>query len=126
MYFSFLTITTIRVKYMCMTSNLNNQELAAIVFNDALKAKVSNALKNRYGIREVNYKSMNYGMGIIISGNNNFDFIRGTIEKVTGIPIDSFNIIVEDKENNTAFYVYMPEKDKNLQRKLHKQSKIKT
>lgn len=64
-----------------------DQELADIVFNDALKAKVSNALKNRYGVREVNYKSMNYGMGIIISGNNNFDFIRGTIEKVTGIPI---------------------------------------
>lgn len=104
-------------------SNINKQELATFVFNEQLKSDVENTLKNHYGVKTVNYRLMPYGMGIEISGSDSFDFIRGAMVKVSGLPTETFSVMSEDKKSQTAFYVYMPEKDKSLNRRI-RQNKI--
>jgi hypothetical protein len=101
-------------------SNINKQELATLVFNEELKSNVENTLKNHYGVKTVNYRLMTYGMGIEISGSDSFDFIRGAMVKVSGLPTETFSIISEDKKSQSAFYVYMPEKDKALNRRIRR------
>lgn len=105
-----------------INNNMSMQEIAAAVFNDGLKTLVRNTLKNHYGIQEVSYRPLAYGMGIITSGSSNFEFIRSAIVKIAGISMDTIRILEEDSTKNTAFYAYMPEKDKTIQRKLRKQS----
>ncbi len=40
--------------------------------------------------------------------------------KVSGLPTETFSIISEDKKSQSAFYVYMPEKDKALNRRIRR------
>lgn len=104
-----------------MNNNINNpskQELAELIFDDELKTLVSSTLTNHYGVKTVEYRPLSYGIGIYVTGSDSFGFILGAIVKVTGIAIDSFGILGEHKEEKTAFYAYLPEKDKTLYRKL--------
>ena len=105
---------------MSMNNNMTKQELAAFVFNDELKAAVRNTLTNHYGVKEVNYRLLNYGMGIEISGSDSFTFIRDAMTKVSGLAVETFSVLGENVEKGTAFYVYLPEKDRVLQKKLNK------
>jgi len=105
---------------MSMNNNMTKQELAAFVFNDELKAAVRNTLTNHYGVKEVKYRLLNYGMGIEISGSDSFNFIRDAMTKVSGLAVETFSVLAENAEMGTAFYVYLPEKDRGLQKKLSK------
>lgn len=104
---------------------MSKQELASLVFTDKVKTDVENTLKCHYGVKDVNYRLLNYGMGIEISGSDSFGFIKGAVAKVTGLPSDTFSIMSEDTEKRCAFYVYMPEKDKMVYRRIPK-DKIKS
>jgi hypothetical protein len=104
-----------------MSSNINNlskQELAELIFDEELKTLVSSTLTNHYGVKSVEYRPLNYGVGIQLTGSDSFGFILGAISKVTGIAIESFGILGENKDAKTAFYAYLPEKDKSLHRRL--------
>jgi len=103
------------------SNNINKQELAQLVFDDKLKSDVDNTLKNYYGVKTVNYRLLTYGMGIEISGSNNFNFIHGAVIKVTGLPSETISIISEDEKNGFAFYAYLPEKDKTINKRIRTQ-----
>jgi hypothetical protein len=104
-----------------MSNNINNlskQELAELIFNDELKTLVSSTLTNHYGVKTVEYRQLTYGVGIQLTGSDSFGFILGAISKVTGIATESFGVLGENKDTKTAFYAYLPEKDKGLYRRL--------
>jgi hypothetical protein len=103
------------------SSNMNKQELATLVFDDKLKADIENTLKNHYGVKSVNYRLLTYGMGIEISGSDSFNFIRSAVIKVTGLPTETLSIISEDEKNGSAFYAYLPEKDKTINKRIRAQ-----
>lgn len=101
-------------------NNMSKQELAAFVFNNELQTTVRNTLRNHYGVKEVNYSLLNYGMGIEILGSASFTFIRNAMTKVSGLSDETFSVLRENAETSTAFYVYMPEKDRSLQKRMIK------
>ena len=103
---------------MSIINNMSKQELANLVFNDELKTLVSTTLTNHYGVKNVDYKPLTYGVGIEIQGSDSFRFILAAIGKVTGISTDAFSILGENEDEKTAFYAYLPEKDKALHRRL--------
>ena len=102
------------------SESMTKRELAAFIFNDELKAAVRNTLTHNYGVKEVNYRLLNYGMGIEISGSDSFTFIRDAMCKVAKLPAETFSVLGENAEKGTAFYVYLPEKDRALQKRLNK------
>lgn len=101
-----------------MSNTLSKLELANMVFDDELKNIVSTTLINHYGVANVEYKQLSCGIGISIKGSDSFRFILSAIGKITGIPTDAFGVLEENKNAKTAFYAYLPEKDKALSRKL--------
>lgn len=92
--------------------------MAGLVFTHAVKQNLVNLLKNHYGVTDVNFKDMSYGVAMEINGTDRFNFIKGAITKTIGINIDTLSILSEDAKQCKAFYVYMPEKDVVLQKRL--------
>lgn len=97
--------------------HINKQDIANSLFTDILKNEVVDALNSRYGVERVEYKLLNYGMGIEIYGGTNSQFILSTISKVTQIPMEAFTILSENKKEKVIFYAYFPENDKTLRKK---------
>ena len=112
-------------KKCIMNINISKQELSSLVFTEQVKTDVENTLKSHYGVKNVNYRLLNYGMGIEISGSDSFNFIKGAVVKVTGLPSETFSVMSEDQEKCCAFYVYMPEKDRMVYKRIPK-DKIKS
>lgn len=101
-----------------MSSNLSKQEMVSLVFTDEIKNNLKLFLEEKYKVTSVNYKPLDYGLGIEIVGSNSFNFIKNSLTKISGISIDTIAILREDEDKSSAYYVYMPEKDKILQKKL--------
>ena len=92
--------------------------MAGLVFTDIVKRDLVNLLKTNYGVSDINFKDMNYGVAIEIDGSDRFNFIKSAITKISGVDLNTISILSENVEKKKAFYAYLPEKDKNLQKKL--------
>lgn len=101
-------------------NNLNKKEMVSLVFTDEVKNNLKSFLERNYKVTEVKYKSLDYGLGIEINGSNSFNFIKNSLSKITGVPVDTIIVLKEDENKSSAYYAYMPEKDKTLQKKLKK------
>lgn len=94
--------------------------MANLVFNQDKKAKIRDVLCSFYGVKDVQYKDLNYGICIEISGTDSFRFVKNAIGKVLDVNEDTISILVENRKDQSASYVYLPEKDKNLHKRLKK------
>ena len=92
--------------------------MAGLVFTHDVKQNLVNLLKNHYGVTDINFKDMSYGLAMEINGTDRFDFIKGAIIKTIGINLNTISILSENVKERKAFYAYMPEKDLVLQKKL--------
>lgn len=101
-------------------NQLSKIEMAKLVITEDVKSKITNMLCSFYGATDVQYCDLTYGIGINISGSSSFRFIKSAIVKVLNVTEDTIGVLGESDKNLTASYVYLPEKDKNLQRKLKK------
>ena len=99
-------------------NNMTRTEMAGLVFTHDVKQNLVNLLKNHYGVTDINFKDMSYGLAIEINGTDRFDFIKGAIIKTIGINLNTISILSENVKERKAFYAYMPEKDLVLQKKL--------
>lgn len=97
---------------------MTKTEMAGLVFTDIVKRDLVNLLKTNYGVSDINFKDMNYGVAIEIDGSDRFNFIKSAITKISGVDLNTISILSENVEKKKAFYAYLPEKDKNLQKKL--------
>lgn len=101
-----------------MNTNLSKQEMVSLVFTDQVKNNLKLFLEKNYKVTEVNYKPLDYGLGIEVFGSNSFNFIKNAVAKICGVSVDTIVILKEDENKSTAYYAYMPEKDKTLQKKF--------
>ena len=99
-------------------NNMTRTEMAGLVFTHDVKQNLVNLLKNHYGVTDINFKDMSYGLAMEINGTDRFDFIKGAIIKTIGINLNTISILSENVKERKAFYAYMPEKDLVLQKKL--------
>lgn len=99
---------------------MTKMQMAELVFTDIVKQDLSNLLKNKYGVSEISFKDMTYGVGIEINGSDRFNFIKSAITNVCGVELETISILSENLEKKKAFYAYLPEKDRNLQRRLRR------
>ena len=70
-------------------SNMSKTEMADLVFTDVVKQNLANLLKNHYGVTDVFYKNMSYGVAMEINGTDRFNFIKGAITKTIGINLNA-------------------------------------
>ena len=105
-------------------STLTKLEMANMVLNEDKKNQIKNVLKSHYGVVDVQYKDLSYGISIEIDGGNSFRFIKSAIVKVLEVNEDTVSILAENEENAKATYVYLPEKDRALNKRLKKLNKF--
>lgn len=96
--------------------------MAKLILTNDVKHKITNTLCSFYGATDVQYRDLAYGISIEVSGSSSFRFIKSAIVKVLNVSDDTIGILGESEKTQFASYVYMPEKDKSLVKKL-KQSK---
>lgn len=105
-------------------NTISKIETAQLVLTDEKKKQIVDVLKSHYGVGDVQYKDMNYGISIDIDGITSFRFIKQAIIKILNINDDALSILSENEKLNKATYVYLPEKDKNVTRLLKKINKL--
>lgn len=105
-------------------STLTKLEMANMVLNEDKKNQIKNVLKSHYGVVDVQYKDLSYGICIEIDGASNFRFIKSAIIKVLEVNEDTVSILAENEQKSKATYVYLPEKDKALNKRLKKLNKF--
>lgn len=101
-------------------STLTKLEMANMVLNEDKKNQIKNLLKSHYGVNDVQYKDLSYGICIEIDGGKSFRFIKSAITKVLDVNDDTISILSESEEKSKASYVYLPEKDRALNKRLKK------
>lgn len=99
-------------------NNMSKLEMATLVVNDDKKSKIKDVLCSFYGAKDVQYRNLNYGICIDVHGTDSFRFIKSAITKVLEVNEDTLAILSESKKDMYASYVYLPEKDKSLKKKL--------
>lgn len=104
---------------------LSKIQMANIVLTDDKKVNLTNVLRSFYGVSDVKYRDLTYGIGIDVSGSNSFKFIKSAITKVLEVTDETLGVLGECDKNLTASYVYMPEKDRDLHKKLKRLFLIK-
>lgn len=95
-------------------------EMANLVLNEDKKADLKDLLCSFYGAKDVQYKELSYGIGIDIKGPCTYRFVKHAIINLLKVSEDTISVLLESEKDMCATYVYLPEKDKNLQRKLKK------
>jgi hypothetical protein len=73
-----------------------------------------------YGAKDVQYRELSYGIGIDTKGSCTYRFIKRAIINLLAVSEDIISVLLESEEDMCVTYVCLPEKDKNLQRKLKK------
>lgn len=101
-------------------STLTKIQMAGLVLNEDKKTKIKNVLCDSYGVTDVTYQDLSYGIRIQISGTNSFRFIKDAILKELDIEENTLGILSENEKSLSATYVYLPDKDKVLNKKLKK------
>jgi hypothetical protein len=102
-------------------NKLSKIEMANLVLNEEKKNELRNLLCTFYGVKQVNYSELSYGICIDITGSDNtssFRFIKNAIKDVLNVKEDTISVLSESESQMTAKYVYLPEKDRVLIKKL--------
>ena len=99
-------------------NSMTKTEMAGLVFTDIVKQNLVNLLKTHYGVSDINFKDMNYGLSMEINGSDRFNFIKNAIVKTCNVDLNTISILSENMDKKKALYAYLPEKDRNLQKKL--------
>jgi hypothetical protein len=101
-------------------NRLSKIEMAKMVLTEDKKNKITDILRSFYGVTDVKYRDLTYGISIDVSGTNNFRFIKSAIIKVLEVSDDTIGVLGESEKTASASYVYLPEKDRGLHKKLKK------
>lgn len=105
---------------MYSMNELNKIDMANLVFSEDKKAKIKNVLCTMYGATDVQYRDLSYGICIDVTGSDSFRFIKNAILKTLDVHEETLTVLGESKRSLKASYVYLPEKDKVLNRRLKK------
>ena len=97
--------------------------MANLVVNENKKVIIKDMLCKFYGATDVTYKDMPYGILIEVSGTDSFRFIKDAIVKTLEVKETALSVLNENKKALTASYIFLPEKDQNLSKKLNKMLK---
>jgi hypothetical protein len=97
--------------------------MANLVVDESKKTEIRHILCDKYGANDVQYHDLSYGICIDVVGTDSFRFIKNAIIKTLGVHEDTLSVLSENKKSLKASYVYLPEKDKVLIKRL-KKSKI--
>lgn len=99
-------------------NTMSKLEMATLVVNEDKKSKIKDVLCSFYGAKDVQYSDLTYGVRIDVHGTDSFRFIKSAITKVLQVNEDTLAILSESKKDMYASYVYLPEKDRTLNKKL--------
>lgn len=105
-------------------NTLTKLEMANMVLNEDKKNQIKTVLKLHYGVSDVQYKDLSYGICIEINGTSSFRFIKSAIVKVLEVNDETISVLAENEEKSKATYVYLPEKDRALNKRLKKLNKF--
>ena len=99
-------------------NELSKIDMANLVFSNDKKAKIKDVLCSKYGATDVQYRDLTYGICIV--GTDSFRFVKSTILETLDVHEETLSILGESKRSLKASYVYLPEKDKVLNKRLKK------
>lgn len=101
-------------------NGLTKIDMANLVLSEDKKIKIKNVLCTMYGATDVQYRDLSYGICIDVVGTDSFRFIKNAILKTLDVHEETLSVLGESKRSLKASYVYLPEKDKVLNRRLKK------
>ena len=101
-------------------NELSKIDMANLVFSEDKKAKIKDMLCSKYGATDVQYKDLSYGICIDVVGTDSFRFVKNAILNTLDVHEDTLSVLGESKRTLKASYVYLPEKDKVLNKRLKK------
>lgn len=101
-------------------NELSKIDMANLVLNEDKKVKIKNVLCTMYGATDVQYRDLSYGICIDVTGTDSFRFVKNAILKMLDVHEETLSVLGESKRSLKASYVYLPEKDKVLNRRLKK------
>jgi hypothetical protein len=101
-------------------NELSKIDMANLVFSEDKKIKIKNVLCDKYGATDVQYRDLTYGICIDVMGTDSFRFVKNAIVKELDVHEETLTVLGESKRALKASYVYLPEKDKVLNKRLKK------
>lgn len=101
-------------------NELSKIDMANLVFNNDKKAKIKSVLCTKYGATDVQYRDLSYGICIDVVGTDSFRFVKNAILETLDVHEETLSTLGESKRSMKASYVYLPEKDKVLNKRLKK------
>ena len=101
-------------------NELSKIDMANLVFSQDKKTKIKNVLCYNYGATDVQYRDLTYGICIDVVGTNSFRFIKNVILNTLDVNEETLTVLVENKRTLKSSYVYLPEKDTSLNKRLKK------
>lgn len=101
-------------------NELTKIDMANLVFSQDKKAKIKDVLCSKYGATDVQYRDLTYGICIDVVGTDSFRFVKNAILNTLDVHEDTLSVLGESKRTLKASYVYLPEKDKVLNKRLKK------
>ena len=101
-------------------NELSKIDMANLVFSEDKKIKIKNVLCDKYGATDVQYRDLSYGICIDVVGTDSFRFVKNAIMKTLDVQEETLTVLGESKRSMKASYVYLPEKDKALYKRLKK------
>lgn len=104
-------------------NTLTKIQMANLVVSEDKKVIIKNTLCKFYGATDVTYKEMPSGILIEVSGTDSFRFIKDAIIKTLEVKENALSILNENKKTLSASYIFLPEKDQSLGKKLNKMLK---
>ena len=99
-------------------NELTKIDMANLVFSQDKKAKIKDVLCSKYGATDVQYRDLTYGICIDVVGTDSFRFVKNAILNTLDVHEDTLSVLGESKRTLKASYVYLPEKDKVLNKRL--------
>jgi hypothetical protein len=99
-------------------NELTKIDMANLVFSQDKKAKIKDVLCSKYGATDVQYRDLTYGICIDVVGTDSFRFVKNAILNTLDVHEDTLSVLGESKRTLKALYVYLPEKDKVLNKRL--------
>jgi len=101
-------------------NELSKIDMANLVFSQDKKTKIKDVLCSKYGATDVQYRDLTYGICIDVVGTDSFRFVKNAILNTLDVHEDTLSVLGESKRTLKASYVYLPEKDKVLNKRLKK------
>jgi hypothetical protein len=99
-------------------NTLSKIDMANMVLSADKKMQLKQMLCEKYGASDVLYKDLSYGIGIDVIGTDSFRFVKSAIVKTLNVSEDTLSVLGESTRSLKASYVYLPEKDKVLTKRL--------